>query len=79
MSVLHNPCIYSLTVFAVSQHKARPSRPGLRSLGKGGMETGVRGKVEPFLEAKMPRVRERTTDNSLPISFVIQIGKLWAI
>lgn len=43
------------------------------------METGARGKVEPFQEAKTPRVRERTTDNSLPISFVIQIGKLWAI
>lgn len=44
--------------------------------GKGGMGTGAKGKVEPSLEAKMPRVRERTTDNSLPLSFVIQIGKV---
>lgn len=40
------------------------------------METGAKGKVEPSLEAKMPRVRERTKDNSLPLSFVIQIGKV---
>lgn len=71
--------IYSLTVFAVSQHRGRPSRPGLGSLGKGGIQAGAKGKVELFLETGMPRVRERTTDNSLPISFVVQIDKLWAI